>query len=122
MRVHVDIDNGGDFHNFAMQYAKSHDIRMRQAYAELLEYGREAVEAEENESVEDTLDEDGESLLSADEENFVRDIAEELPNDEPIDEQFDDFHGTVQERAEADDRIPDTIDPILVRWYIVHYY
>jgi hypothetical protein len=122
MRVHVNIDNGGDLHNFAMQYAKSRDIRMRQAYGELLEHGREAVEAEESASVEDTLDEDGESPLTADEEDFVRDIAEEMPNDEPIDEQFDDFHGTVRERAEADDRITGDIDPILVRWHIVHYY
>jgi hypothetical protein len=95
---------------------------MRQAYAELLKHGREAVEAEESEDIEDTLDEDGESPLTADEEDFVRDIVEELPNDEPIDEQFDDFHGTVRERAETDDRVADTIDPILVRWYVVHYY
>lgn len=116
------MDNGGDLHNFAMQYAKSRDIRMRQAYGELLEHGREAVKAEESASIEDTLDEDGESPLTGDEEDFARDIAEEIPNDEPIDEQFDDFHGTVRERAEADDRITAGIDPLLVRWYIVHYY
>lgn len=95
---------------------------MRQAYGELLEHGREAVKAEESASIEDTLDEDGESPLTGDEEDFARDIAEEIPNDEPIDEQFDDFHGTVRERAEADDRITAGIDPLLVRWYIVHYY
>ena len=45
-----------------------------------------------------------------------------MPNDEPINEQFNDFHGTVQERAETGDRIADTNDPILVRWHIVDYY
>lgn len=114
------MDNGGDLHNFAMQYAAEHDIRMRQAYAELLERGREAVESDETESVEETLDEE-ESPLDSNEEAFAQEIAEELPNEESIDGYFEDFHKTVQERAQADSGVADNFSPVLVRWYITHY-
>ena len=122
MRVYVDIEKGGDLHNFIMQYAAAHDLRMRQAYADFLERGRTAVEAEETETIEGTLDTDDESPLTQDEEEFARDLVEEKMSGESIDDHFDEFHETVQQQAQATDSISNDISPVLIRWYLVHYH
>lgn len=121
MRVYVDIENGGDLHNFVMKYAENHDMRMRDAYAALIERGRETIETDADESIDDVIDEEGDSPLNSDEEGFARDLVEVKPTGEPVDEHFEDFHETVRERARASDAVADGISPVLLRWYIVHY-